>query len=74
MISKSEEGKQLADELWYWYLTGEHKHDFPNNYERMRSVNRKVDSILPCDPRCFECNLTLSGIGPKLSAFRLTRF
>ena len=29
MASKSEEQKKLADELWYWYLTGEHKHGFP---------------------------------------------
>ena len=63
MASKSEEDKQLADELWYWYLTGEHKHGFPKSYVRMKNFGRLVYGILPGDTRCFECNLPLNGTG-----------
>ena len=63
MATKKEQQKQLADELWYWYLTGEHKHGFPKNYERLKTFNRTLYGILPGDPRCFECNLPLSGAG-----------
>ena len=66
MASKIEEQKKLANELWYWYLTGEHKHGLPRNYELVRNVNRTLYSILPGDPRCFECNLPLSGTGANL--------
>ena len=66
MESKKEQQKKLADELWYWYLTGEHKHGFPKNYERLKNVNRALYSVLPGDPRCFECNLPLSGSGANL--------
>jgi adenylate cyclase len=66
MSTKKEQQKKLADELWYWYLTGEHKHGFPKNYERMKNVNRALYGILPGDPRCFECNLPLSGTGANL--------
>jgi len=66
MATKKEQQKQLADELWYWYLTGEHKHGFPKNYERLKTFNRTLYGILPGDPRCFECNLPLSGAGANL--------
>ena len=66
MVSKKEEQKKLVNELWYWYLTGEHKDGFPKNYERRVSINRKLYGVLPGDPRCFECNLPLSGSGAKL--------
>lgn len=66
MDPKKERQKHLADELWYWYLTGEHKHGFPKNYERLKSVNRAIYGILPGDPRCFECNLPLSGAGASM--------
>lgn len=66
MPSKKEEQKQFADELWYWYLTGNHKHGLPKSYERLRTINRTLYSILPGDPRCFECNLPLSGSGANL--------
>jgi adenylate cyclase len=66
MTSKIEEQKKLADELWYWYLTGEHKVGFPKNYERSKSFNRKVAGVLPGDLRCFECNLPLSGSGVNI--------
>ena len=66
MDPKKEGQKQLADELWYWYLTGEHKHGFPKNYERLKSVNRAIYGILPGDTRCFECNLPLSGAGANV--------
>jgi len=66
MPSKAEQQKMLADELWYWYLTGEHKHGFPKNYERLKYFNRSIYGILPGDPRCFECNLPLSGSGARI--------
>lgn len=66
MPSKTEQQKMLADELWYWYLTGEHKHGFPKNYERLKNFNRSIYGILPGDPRCFECNLPLSGSGARI--------
>jgi adenylate cyclase len=65
MSSKTEQRKKLADELWYWYLTGEQKNGFPKNYERLKLFNRKFYGILPGDPRCFECNLPLSGSGAR---------
>jgi hypothetical protein len=66
MASKNEEDKQLANELWYWYLTGEHKHGFPKSYVRMKNIGRLVYSILPGDTRCFECNLPLNGTGAAI--------
>jgi adenylate cyclase len=66
MSSKSEEDKKVADELWYWYLTGEHKHGFPNSYVRWKNFGRRVYSILPGDTRCFECNLPLNGTGAAI--------
>ena len=66
MPSKTEQQKMLVDELWYWYLTGEHKHGFPKNYERLKNFNRSIYGILPGDPRCFECNLPLSGSGARI--------
>ena len=77
MSSKTEQQKKLADELWYWYLTGDHKHGFPKNYERLKSFNRKLYGILPGDPRCFECNLPLSGSGARIISplgLRASRF
>jgi adenylate cyclase len=66
MSSKTEQQKKLADELWYWYLTGEHKHGFPKNYERLKNFNRRLYGVLPGDTRCFECNLPLSGSGARI--------
>jgi len=66
MSPKSEEQKKLADELWYWYLTGEHKHGFPKSYERKKDFSRMVFGILPGETRCFECNLPLSGSGAAI--------
>ena len=45
MSFKTEQQKKLADELWYWYLAGEHKDGFPKNYERLKNVNRNVYGI-----------------------------
>lgn len=66
MSSKSEEDKKVADELWYWYLTGEHKHGFPKSYERWKNFGRQVYGILPGETRCFECNLPLTGSGAAI--------
>ena len=77
MTSKTEQQKKLADELWYWYLTGEHKHGFPKNYERLKNFNRRLYGVLPGDPRCFECNLPLSGSGAGIISslgLRASRF
>lgn len=66
MSSISEEDYKVANELWYWYLTGEHKHGFPKNYERFKNASRLVYGILPGDIRCFECNAPLSGPGAAI--------
>jgi adenylate cyclase len=66
MSSKSEEDKKVADELWYWYLTGEHKHGFPKSYVRWKDFGRRVYGILPGETRCFECNLPLTGSGAAI--------
>jgi len=49
--------------VWYWYLTGEKRGDFPRSIELELKVERLVYSILPGTPRCFECTAPLSGLG-----------
>lgn len=77
LLLQGAEDPAFANELWYWYLTGEYKDGFPKNYERLKSVNRKVYGILPGYPRCFECNLPLSGRGANIISplgLRASRF
>lgn len=60
------ETKQELEENWYWYLTGEHRADIPLRYENRVRNFRRMTSVLPGDPRCFECNRPFAGLGSRL--------
>lgn len=59
--------KQELEENWYWYLTGEHREDMSLRYEARLRTFRRVASVLPGDPRCFECNRPFAGLSGRLS-------
>ncbi len=50
------------DDIWYWYLTGEKRDSFPDDLEQVFESYRRVYRLIPGDPRCFECDIPLSGI------------
>jgi adenylate cyclase len=54
--------KKNIDDLWYWYLTGEKRSDFPLEFERIYEATRRVFRWFPGAPRCFECDIPLSGV------------
>lgn len=49
------------NEIWYWYLTGENKAGFSDEFLRAASRTQRMFGLLPGTPRCFECNIPLSG-------------
>ena len=49
-------------ENWYWYLTGQNKEGFSTQYESRIKRFRRTTGLLPGTPRCFECNLPMSGL------------
>ncbi len=55
--------RELADEVWYWYLTGKNKVGFPKEF--LRDLNRlgRLFGMLPGKSRCVECNVPLDGAG-----------
>jgi adenylate cyclase len=55
--------RELADEIWYWYLIGKNKVGFPKSFLRMLNTLRIVHFLLPGTPRCIECNVPLGGVG-----------
>jgi adenylate cyclase len=55
--------KELADEIWYWYLIGENKVGFPKSFARYLKSIQVVQGFLPGTPRCLECNIPLGGVG-----------
>jgi adenylate cyclase len=55
--------KELADEVWYWYLIGKNKVGFPKSYQRMLTSLQFVQGLLPGTPRCIQCNIPLGGLG-----------
>lgn len=57
---EAERQKNLV-ENWYWYLTGEHKHGFTSEYEISVKRMQRTFGLLPGAPRCFECNLPMTG-------------
>ena len=66
--------KKDYEENWYWYLTGEHRKGSSLEYEsRIKSFRRMV-SVLPGDPRCFECNRPFTGLGSPLFKTRPSSF
>lgn len=55
--------RELADEVWYWYLIGKNKAGFPKWFTRTLNTFRVVHGLLPGTPRCIECNVPLGGMG-----------
>jgi len=62
--------KQDYEELWYWYLTGEHQGGFSRTFERQLAMIRRVSGLLPGQPRCVECHRPLQGLGSRLAGSR----
>jgi adenylate cyclase len=62
--------KQLYEELWYWYLTGQNKTGFSAQYEAQVNLYRLVSGLFPGQPRCLECNRPLFGLGSRLARSR----
>lgn len=58
--------KNNADDLWYWYLTGEKLDTFPEEYERAFEAYRRIYRMFPGAPRCFECDIPLAGFSSLL--------
>ncbi len=61
MAKFDEDRHNNLQENWYWYLTGEHKHGFTSQYESMMRKMQRTFGLLPGEPRCFECNLPMTG-------------
>jgi adenylate cyclase len=59
--------RELADEVWYWYLIGKNKVGFPKSYERYLNALQLVQGLLPGTPRCLQCNIPLSGVGTLIA-------
>jgi adenylate cyclase len=59
--------KELIDEVWYWYLTGENRVGFPNKFKMQMAVSNFIFDILPGAPRCFECHVPLGGVGAMIA-------
>jgi adenylate cyclase len=74
MRKKQVDRKRLLSENWYWYLTGENKEGFSRQYEYQVKWMRLTSGFLPGKPRCFECNLPLSGPGSWLARARPSTF
>ncbi len=66
--------KKDFEESWYWYLTGEHREGISPRYELDVQAFRRIVALFPGDPRCFECNRPLSGLGSWLSRARPSSF
>lgn len=64
--------KQLYNETWYYYLTGEWRTSFPDELKRWRTflnLQHKLYSRLPSDPHCHECGIPMEGIGGGILRF-----
>jgi adenylate cyclase len=64
--------KELYNETWYYYLTGEWRGSFPNELKRWQTFlnsQRKLYSLLPSDPHCHECGIPMAGIGGNALRF-----
>lgn len=62
--------KQDLEEIWYWYLTGEHLSHFSRSYERALAVIRAYAKLFPGQRRCLECDRPLFGWGSRLANSR----
>ena len=66
--------KQQYEENWYWYLTGENRDGYTTEYESSLKLIRRIASLFPGDPRCFECNQPMSGLGSWVLKTRPSSF
>ncbi len=55
--------KELADEIWYWYLTGEWRVPPPKEIVRIMQIKQKFYGLLPSNPHCLECGVPMAGLG-----------
>ena len=55
--------RELADEIWYCYLSGKNRAGFPEWYLRQMRILKTLLGILPGRPRCLECDAPMAGVG-----------
>ncbi len=55
--------RQIADEIWYWYLNGKNRAGFPDSYLRGMRRLQMFHGVLPGSPRCMQCDAPMAGIG-----------
>jgi len=55
--------RALADEIWYWYLTGEWRVLPPKDLMAALAVKRRLYRLLPSNPHCLEYGIPMAGIG-----------
>ena len=55
--------KEFADEIWYWYLTGEWRVPPPPEIMREIAIKQRLFGLLPSDPHCLECGMPMAGLG-----------
>ena len=64
--------KELYNETWYYYLTGEWRTSFPDELKRWQAflnLQQKLYSLLPGDPHCHECGIPMTGLGGNILRF-----
>jgi adenylate cyclase len=61
--SKESIQKQFMNKVWYWYLTGEEQPGMPPSFAWYMLLQPALYRLLPGAPRCFDCNVPLSGLG-----------
>jgi adenylate cyclase len=62
--------KEVFDEIWYWYLTGEWRVLPPKEILFTLELEKRLYGWLPSAPHCFECGIPMAGIGAALLRFR----
>ncbi len=66
-MSKPLIDREIADEIWYWYLNGKNRVGFADQYLRVMKFLRTFHKVLPGRPRCIHCNVPMSGVGGWIS-------
>jgi len=62
--------REMADEIWYWYLNGKNRAGFPESYLRGIQMIRAIHGILPGTPRCRQCDAPIAGWAGKALGYR----
>ncbi|MGE5073855.1 MAG: adenylate/guanylate cyclase domain-containing protein [Anaerolineae bacterium] len=55
--------REVANEIWYWYLNGEARQGMPKALTRNLEVLQRRFDFLPGSPRCIQCHVPLAGLG-----------